>query len=188
VSQPIVETAVSSARSQGNPFNLMMNARANYVILPPLLNHERMYANHELHNELIAFMENRDLGWTKDDVSTIGKRFVDGMSKALFKCCPAVWKALYNNQNSGALFLSRFLFHLIDSVFSKIYNVLLQVVPSYLMHYCNRFSSQSIHLARTIARGAGTSTWPTSTWWTLLWTWRNGSQEIIGRMGVGLCF
>ena len=106
VSQPIVEPAVFS-RSQVNPFNMMMNARTNYVYLPPLLNHERIYANHELHNDLIAFLENHGLGWTRDDAGTIGKRFVDGMSKALFQCCHAVWKALNNKHNSGALFLSR---------------------------------------------------------------------------------
>ncbi len=57
-------------------------------------------------------------------------------------------------------------------------------MPSCPMHYCNRSSNLSIHLARTQARGAGISTWPT--WWTLLWTWRNGSQEEIGRMAGGM--
>jgi hypothetical protein len=106
VSRTIVEP-VASSWSQVNPFNLMMNARVNCVFLPPLLNHERMYANHELHYELIAFLEKHGLGWTKDDACSIGKRFVDGMSKALFQLCPTVLKALSNKHNSGALFLSR---------------------------------------------------------------------------------
>ncbi len=106
VSQPTVEHAVSS-RSQVNPFNVMMNARTNYVFLPPLLAHERMCANHGLFHEFITFLENHGLGWTKDDACTIGKRFVYGMSKVLFKCCLTVWKELNNEHNSGALFLSR---------------------------------------------------------------------------------
>jgi hypothetical protein len=65
-----------------------------------------MYANRELYNELIVFLEKHSLGWTKDAACAIGKRFVDGMSKALFQCGPALWKALNNKHNSGALFLS----------------------------------------------------------------------------------
>ena len=76
------------------------------MFLPPLLAHERMYANHELYNELTTFLENHGIEWTKDDACTIIKRFVDGMSKALFQCCHAVRKALNNKHNSGALFLS----------------------------------------------------------------------------------
>jgi hypothetical protein len=64
----------------------MMNARANFAFLPPLLNYERMYANHHLYNELIEFLEKQSLGCTKEMASTLGKRFVDGMSKAFFQC------------------------------------------------------------------------------------------------------
>ncbi len=46
VSQPTIEPAASS-RAQINPFSLMMNAHANYVFLPPLLKHDRMYSNHD---------------------------------------------------------------------------------------------------------------------------------------------
>jgi hypothetical protein len=68
----------------------MMNARANFAFLPPLSNHERIYANHRLYNELIEFLEKQSLGWTKEMASTVGKRFVDGMSKALFEYGPTV--------------------------------------------------------------------------------------------------
>ena len=50
-----------------------------------------MYANHDLYNELIAFLEKHSLGWTKETAPTVGKRFVEGMSKALFQCCPNVY-------------------------------------------------------------------------------------------------
>ena len=61
-----------------------------------------MYANHCLYNELISFLENTGLGWTSDFSSTVGKWFVEGMSKALFQCGPPVWKALNDKHNSGA--------------------------------------------------------------------------------------
>ena len=80
----------ASSRAQVNPFNIMMNARSNFAFLPPLLKYERMYANHHLYNELIEFLEKQSLGWTGEMASIVGKRFVDGMSKAFFKCGPAV--------------------------------------------------------------------------------------------------
>ena len=102
VSQPTIEHAASS-RAQVNPFSLMMNSHANCVFLPLLLNHDRMYSNHDLYNELIEFLRKHKLGWTPETVSTFGKRFVDGMSRASFQCGPSVWKAL--NYKCGALFL-----------------------------------------------------------------------------------
>ena len=93
MSQPTIEHAASS-RTQVNPFNMMMNAQANYIFLPPLLKHDRMYSNHNLYNELIEFLRKHNLGWTHETASTLGKRIVDGMSRALFQCGPSVWKAL----------------------------------------------------------------------------------------------
>ena len=90
------------ARAVLNPFNMMMQSQANYTCLPPLLTHERMYANHCLYNEFIGFLEKNGLGWTGDFSSTVGKRFVDGMSKALFQCGPPEWKALNDKHNNGA--------------------------------------------------------------------------------------
>jgi hypothetical protein len=43
-----------------------------------------MYANHTAYNALLAFLEERQLGWTRDTANTDGKRFIDGMSKAFF--------------------------------------------------------------------------------------------------------
>ena len=60
------ETPAGAARTraeQVNPFERMMNMQANYTFLPPLLTHERMYANHHLYNELIVFLETNGLGW-----------------------------------------------------------------------------------------------------------------------------
>jgi hypothetical protein len=93
VSQPTIHH-VASSRAHVNPFSLMMNAQANYVFLPTLLKHDRMHSNHDLYNELIEFLRKHNLGWTLETVSTLGKRFVDGMSRALFQCGPLVWKAL----------------------------------------------------------------------------------------------
>ena len=95
--------AAPTRAQQVNPFERMMQSQANYTFLPPLLTHERMYANHCLYNELIAFLELNSLGWTSDLCSTVGKRFVDGMSKALFQCGPPVWNALNDKHNSGKL-------------------------------------------------------------------------------------
>jgi len=48
--------------AQVNQFNIMMDARAIFAFLPPLLNYERMYANHHLYNELIELLEKQGLG------------------------------------------------------------------------------------------------------------------------------
>jgi hypothetical protein len=96
------ERAAPSARAERvNPFHMMMHSQTNFTFLPPLLAHERMYANHCLYNELISFLEQNSLGWTSDMCSSVGKRFVDNMSKALFQCGPPVWNALNNKHNNG---------------------------------------------------------------------------------------
>ena len=84
VSQPTIEPESSSRVAQVNPFNIMVNSWVNYAFLPPLLSHERMYVNHHIYNDLIEFLEKHSLGWTKDMSSIVGKRFVEGISKALF--------------------------------------------------------------------------------------------------------
>ena len=90
-----------SVRATVNPFNIMMQSQVNYTFLPPLLNHERMDANHCLYNELIGFLEKHNLGWTGAVSSIVGKRFVDIVSKALFQCEPLVWTALNDKHNNG---------------------------------------------------------------------------------------
>ena len=59
--------------AQVNQFNIMMDARAIFAFLPPLLNYERMYANHHLYNELIELLEKQGLGWTKEMADTSRK-------------------------------------------------------------------------------------------------------------------
>ena len=80
----------ASCRPVMNPFVLMRNTQASFVSLPPRLDHQRMYSNHHLYNELLVFLEKHDLGWTGDTASTVGKNFVECMSKAFFQCSPAV--------------------------------------------------------------------------------------------------
>jgi hypothetical protein len=60
----LVETPApaTSAKATVNPFNIMMQSQVNYTFLPPLLSHERVYANHCLYNELIGFLESTILG------------------------------------------------------------------------------------------------------------------------------
>jgi hypothetical protein len=85
-----------------NPFDRMLKIQTAYISLPPCLNHVRMYANHDGYNALIDFMEENKLGWTGDNASTIGKRFVEGISKAFFECSPSTWEALNDRRNTGA--------------------------------------------------------------------------------------
>jgi hypothetical protein len=93
--------ASSSRAAQVNPFNVMMQAHTNFTFLPPLLTHERMYANHDLYNELIGFLEQNSRGWTKDSSFTTGKRFIDCMSKSVFQCGPPMCDALNNKHTNG---------------------------------------------------------------------------------------
>jgi hypothetical protein len=92
-----------------NPFQMMMQAQADHSFLPPLLAHERMYSNHCLYNELIGFLGKNNLGWTSDLCCTVGKRFVDNMSKAMFQCGPPEWTALNNKHNNGKALMIVFL-------------------------------------------------------------------------------
>jgi hypothetical protein len=61
-----------------------------------------MYTNHRRYNALIDLLEKADLGWTTDDAKIVGKRFVEGMSKAFFECTPSTWTILNDKHNVGA--------------------------------------------------------------------------------------
>ena len=92
----------AAVRPVVNPFEIIMQSRTVFVSLPPRLGHHRMYANHNLYNELLSFLENHHLGWSSEDALTLGKQFVEGMSKAFFQVNPFVWKALNDTHNIGA--------------------------------------------------------------------------------------
>jgi len=94
------DSTVSARAERVNPFYMMMHSHTNYTFLPPLLAHERMYANPYLY-ELIGFLEKSSLRWTSDLSLSVGKRFVDKMSKAMFQCGPLVWNALNDKHNNG---------------------------------------------------------------------------------------
>jgi hypothetical protein len=68
-----------------NPFVVMRQAQTRFISLPPRLGYARMYAGHVDYNTLIDFLEDNRLGWTCDTALTVGKRFVDGMSRAFFE-------------------------------------------------------------------------------------------------------
>jgi hypothetical protein len=52
----------TSVRATVYPFIIMMQSPVNYTFFLPLLNNERMYANHCLYTELIGFLEKPVLG------------------------------------------------------------------------------------------------------------------------------
>jgi hypothetical protein len=93
------------SRPQINPFDIMRQTQIGYISLPSRLTHVRMYSNHDAYNQLISFLEENKLGWHIKSVQTVGKRFVEGMSKAFLECTPSTWKALNDKHNIGA-FLS----------------------------------------------------------------------------------
>ena len=95
-------TVAPQGRSLLNAFEVLKRTQTTYVCLPPRLEHTRMYANHHSYDALLAYLEERQLGWTSDTVKTHGKRFVEGMSKAFFQCCPSTWKALNDRHSNGA--------------------------------------------------------------------------------------
>jgi len=97
--------ATTSTPSLINAFEALKRTQLEFITLPPLLAHSRMYANHDAYNELLAFLEKHALGWNKDTAKKLGHRFIDGMSKAFFQCTPATWAALNDKHNSGAFSL-----------------------------------------------------------------------------------
>jgi hypothetical protein len=67
-----------------NAFEFLKRTQVQFVSLPPPLSHAIMYANHDTYNDLLAFLEKHELGWTVDTAKTDGRHFIDGMSKAFF--------------------------------------------------------------------------------------------------------
>jgi hypothetical protein len=95
-------TVAPQARSLLNAFEVLKRNHTTYLCLPPRLEHARMYANHHNYNALLAYLEERQLGWTTDTAKTHGKRFVEGISKAFFECCPSTRKALNDRHSNGS--------------------------------------------------------------------------------------
>jgi hypothetical protein len=93
----------SAAPTQINAFEFLRRAQVDFISLPPPLLHAKMYANHDAYNDLLAFLEKHELGWTSDTAKTYGHRFIDNMSKAFFHCTPITWTALNDKHNNGAL-------------------------------------------------------------------------------------
>ena len=127
--------ASTSQPSLINAFEFLKRTQVHFVSLTPPLSHARMYANHDTYNDLLAFLEKHELGWTIDTAKTYGHRFIDGMSKAFFQCTPATWSALNDKHNSGAfpcfhvaLRSHRFYFHSYISLFlARIYMCILYI-------------------------------------------------------------
>jgi hypothetical protein len=96
-------TEAPQATSLLNAFEVMRRVQTSFVFLPPRLDHSRMYANHHTYNALLAWLEERQLGWTRDTAITDGKRFVSGMSKAFFQCNLSTWSNLNDSHNRGKI-------------------------------------------------------------------------------------
>jgi len=54
--------AAPQARNLHNAFDVMKRVQILFTFLPPRLDHARMYANHKLCNDLLAFLEERQIG------------------------------------------------------------------------------------------------------------------------------
>ena len=120
-----------------NAFDVMRRTQTSFLAAPPRLDHARMYSNHHAYNELIAFLEKHELGWTTDRALTDGKRFVDGMSKAFFQCTLSTWKALNDKHNSGefsALFYA-------SDVYKCEYNPYMQSLHGEWLKHCSSFGA-----------------------------------------------
>jgi hypothetical protein len=94
------QAQAASSRLVINPFVLMRNTQTSFVSLPTRLDHQRMYTNHHLYNELLVFLEKTEFGWTADIASFVGENFVECMSKAFFQGNLAVWKSLSDKHNN----------------------------------------------------------------------------------------
>jgi hypothetical protein len=62
-----------------------------------------MHADHHSYKAVLAFVEERQLGWLRDTAKTDGKRFGLGMSKGFLKCSPVTWKSLNDAHNRGTI-------------------------------------------------------------------------------------
>jgi hypothetical protein len=69
-----------------NAFEFLKRTQVQLVSLPPPLSYARKYANHDTYNDLRAFLEKHELGWTVNTAKTDGHRCIDAMSKAFFQC------------------------------------------------------------------------------------------------------
>ncbi len=94
----------SSAPSLIDALEYLKRMQVDFLSLPSPLSHAIMYANHDIYNDLLAFLEKHELGWTTDTARADGHRFIEGMSKAFFQCTPAIWGDLNDKHNNGAFF------------------------------------------------------------------------------------
>jgi len=101
----IAKSNLSSSASPTllNAFEYLKLSQVDFLVLPPPLSHAVMYANHDTYNDLLAFFEKHELGWTTHIAKIDRHRFIEGMSKAFFQCTLATWSALNDKHNNDAL-------------------------------------------------------------------------------------
>jgi hypothetical protein len=84
-----------------NAFSILRNAQTLGTELPPPRVTRDNTADDNLHNDVLRWLEQKGVGFTRADVQTIGKDFVNSITTALFPLTSGIFDAMSDPHNAG---------------------------------------------------------------------------------------
>ena len=96
-----VNESVASREGTTNAFQVLFAASRNYVELPPPRNTEDNTADDILHNDILLWLKESEVGWSRDEVNTLGRDFVNMITSAMFPITSSMMCAMSDRHNSG---------------------------------------------------------------------------------------
>jgi hypothetical protein len=95
--------SVASREGFSNAFQVLFAVSWNYVELPPPRVNEDNTADDILHNDILIWLKESEERWSRDEVNTVGREFVNMITSALFPITSSIMFAMSNANNSGEL-------------------------------------------------------------------------------------
>ena len=84
-----------------NAFSILRAAQTLGTIVPPPRVTKDNTADDNLHNDILRWLEQKGVGWTRAEVHTIGKDFVNSITTALFPFTSGFFDAMSDPHNTG---------------------------------------------------------------------------------------
>jgi hypothetical protein len=101
-----IREAAASTAGFTNAFQVLFAGSRNYVELPPPRTTEDNTADDILHNDILAWLKESEVGWSRDEVNTVGRDFITRITSAMFPITSSIMSAMRDPNNAGDILVS----------------------------------------------------------------------------------
>ena len=85
-----------------NAFSILRAALSlDVIVLPPPRTTRNNTADDTLHNDILRWLEHKGVGWTRAEVHTTGKDFLNSITTALFPLTNSMFAAMSDKHNAS---------------------------------------------------------------------------------------